>query len=104
MSDDKKCGTTECKLYTTGTQDNCGKCVEGRRVELCMSYTEAPRAQDSSGSAGFNCYNAEEGRRKYENAGWCEYKGKCKDKHRVYEEGPRGGMRRTENFMCQGAL
>lgn len=53
MSDEKKCGTTDCKLYNKWTGDNCGKMIEGRRVEFCKGYTEAPRPQDSSGSAEF---------------------------------------------------
>ena len=79
----------------------CNKC--GYSYMYCQCKT-ANKTATVSESPEFTCYNAEAGRRKYENAGWCEYKGKCKDKHRVYKEGPRGGMRRTENFMCQGAL
>jgi hypothetical protein len=48
------------------------------------------------------CYNG--GSRIYESAGYCKYGGKCESKHRVWEEGPRGGLRRTEYFMCEEAI
>lgn len=42
--------------------------------------------------------------RKHESGGWCTYEGKCQAKHRVHDKGPRGGMTRTNHFMCQEAL
>jgi hypothetical protein len=40
----------------------------------------------------------------YENAGWCEKKGRCKDKWRVYKEGPRGGKVKSDSYSCKQAL
>ena len=70
---------------------NCPECVSARN--------ETPVSK----SASVPCYTAA-GARTHEEAGWCNYKGKCKSKHRVYEKGPCGGTRKTNSFMCQEAL
>ena len=40
----------------------------------------------------------------HEKSGWCKCSGKCKFKSRVYEEGPRGGKRKTDSYCCMKAL
>jgi hypothetical protein len=40
----------------------------------------------------------------FEDGGWCNNKKRCKDKCRVYKEGPRGGIRKTDSWSCMRAL
>jgi hypothetical protein len=40
----------------------------------------------------------------YEDGGWCESPKRCKDKSRVYKEGPRGGKQRSDSFCCMKAM
>jgi hypothetical protein len=40
----------------------------------------------------------------YEESGYCESPKRCKDKSRIYKEGPRGGMQKTDSFCCMKAL
>lgn len=65
--------------------------------------TKIPVETTGNKSASVPCYNAD-GARVHEEAGWCNYTGKCKSKHRVFEKGPCGGLKRTDSFMCQEAL
>jgi hypothetical protein len=80
-----------------------GNCAQEIGWSCLPKITRATKSATPTGQAELPCYNAD-GTRKHENSGWCEYKGKCKSKHRVWEEGPRGGMRRTDSFMCDDAL
>jgi hypothetical protein len=63
-----------------------------------------PKNEDTGSKSFCNGGLDAAGQRKFEEGGWCKFTGKCEHKHRVYQEGPRGGMRRTDSFMCQAAI